>query len=110
MGFSNLLKAEYSGWLRLVAAGRHLFGDGLKRNVRERETRRAKHEAAEKRQINSAAHLQEGVEIGDGVETTEPAGQAGATTPAQHREGIENGAVAHEIKDRIDLLRFSDTL
>ena len=47
MRLSNVLKTEHSGWLRLIAACRHLFGDGLKRNVREGELRRAEHEAAE---------------------------------------------------------------
>jgi len=47
-------------------------------------------------------------EVGDRIEATQPASQAGATTPAQHPEGIENGAVADEVKHRINMLCFGD--
>jgi hypothetical protein len=108
MCLPNVFKAEHSGWLHLIAACRHLFGDGLKRNVRERKLRCAEHKAAEESQIDAACHLQERVEVGDRSETAQPAGQAGATTPAEHPEGIENSAVAHEVKHCIDMLCFSD--
>src|SRR5437016_4520184 len=78
MRLPNVLKAEHSGWLRLIAACRHLFGDGLKRYVREWKLRRAEHEAAEEGQIDTACHLQERVEVGDRIEATQPASQAGA--------------------------------
>src|SRR5262245_55499057 len=108
MRFPDVLEAEHSGWLRLIAACRHLFGDGLKRNVREGKLRRAEHEAAEESQIDAACHLQERVEVGDRCETAQPAGQAGATTPAEHPEGIKDGAVADEVKHRINALCFGD--
>src|SRR5882724_12634144 len=108
MRLPNVLKAEHSGWLRLIATFRHLFGDGLKRNVREGKPRRAEHEAAEEGQVDAACHLQERVEVGDRIETTQPASQAGATTPAQHPEGIKDGAVADEVKHCINVLCFSD--
>src|SRR5215813_12766594 len=56
MRFPDVLKAKHSGWLRPKSACRHLFGDGLKRNVRERKLR---HEAAEEGQTDAACHLQE---------------------------------------------------
>jgi hypothetical protein len=49
MRLPNVLEAEHSGWLGLVATRRHLFGDGLERNVRERKLRRAEHEADRRR-------------------------------------------------------------
>src|SRR5262245_23736788 len=106
---SNVIKAEHSGWLRLIAACRHLFGDGLKRNVREGKLRRPEHETAEEGEVDAACHLQEWVEVGDRIETAQPTGQACATTPAQHPEGIKDGAVADEVKHCVNVLSFSDT-
>src|SRR5882724_4092598 len=57
MRFPDVLKAEHSGWFRLIAACRHFFGNGLKRNVREGKPRRAEHEAAEEGQIDATCHL-----------------------------------------------------
>src|SRR5262249_59111343 len=105
MRFSDVLKAEHSGWLRPKSACRHLFGDGLKRNVREGKLRRAEHETAEESQIDAACHLQERVEVGDGIQTAQPASEAGATTTAEHPEGIKDGAVADEVKHCIDVFR-----
>src|SRR5215510_14947300 len=76
MRLPNVLKAEHSEWFRLIAACRHLFGDGLKRNVRERKLRRAEHEAAEEGKVDAACHLQEWVEVGDRIEAAQPTGQA----------------------------------
>src|SRR5262245_14931996 len=72
MRLPNVLKAKHSGWLRLIAACRHLFGNGLKRNVREGKLWRAEHEAAEEGKVDATCHLQEWVEIGDRIETTQP--------------------------------------
>src|SRR5262249_38932779 len=108
MRLSNVLKAEHSGWLRLIAARRHLFGDGLKRNVREWKLRRAEHETAEEGKVDAAWHLQEWIEVGDWIETAQPTGQAGATASAQHPKGIKDGAVADEVKHRVNMLSFSD--
>src|SRR4030095_8947057 len=108
MCLPNVFKAEDSGWLRLVAACRHFLGNRLKRNVREGKPRRAEHKAAEDSQIDAACHLQERVEVGDWSETAQPASQAGATTPAEHPEGIKDGAVADEVKHCINVLCFSD--
>src|SRR5262245_18542509 len=102
------LKAEVSSWLRFIAACRHLFGDAPKRNVREGKLRRAEHEAAEEGQIDAGCHSQERVEVSDRGETTQPASEAGATTPAEHPEGSKDGAVADQVKHRINVLRFGD--
>src|SRR5215510_11657789 len=110
MRLPNVLEAEHSGWLGLVATCRHFFGDGLKRNIREGKPRRAEHETAEEGQIDAACHLQERVEVSDRGETTQPASEAGATTPAEHSEGIKDGAVADQVKHRINVLRFGDSI
>jgi hypothetical protein len=55
-------------------------------------------------QVDAAGHLEERVEIGDWRQAAQPARQAGATTPAQHGEGIENGAVADEVEHGVNLL------
>src|SRR5262249_52864689 len=44
------------------------------------------------------------------IEAAEPAGQTGAAPAAQHGERVEHDAVAHEVEDRIDLLRLGDVL
>src|SRR5262249_9319775 len=108
MRLPNVLKAEDSGWFRLIAACRHLFGDGLKRNVREGKLRRAEHETAEEGKVDATCHLQEWVEVGDRIETAQPASQACATAPAQHPEGIKDGAVADELNHRVNVLSFSN--
>src|SRR5262249_32776242 len=108
MRFSDVLKAEHSGWLRPKSACRHFFGDGLKRNVREGKLRRAEHETAEEAKVDAACHLQEWVEVGDRIETAQPTSQACATAPAQHPEGIKDSAVADEVEHRVNVLSFSD--
>src|SRR5262245_55517085 len=108
MRLPNVLKAEHSGWFRLIAARSHLFGDGLKRNVREGKLRRAEHETAEEGKVDAARHLQERVEVGDRIEAAQPTSQTCATTPAQHPEGIKDGAVTDEVKHRINVFSFSD--
>src|SRR5262245_4477015 len=108
MRLPNVLKAEHSGWVRLIAPRRHLLGDGLKRNVREGKLRGAEDEAAEEGKVYAACHLQERVEVGDRIETAQPTSQTCAATTAQHPEGIEDGAVADEVKHRINALSFSD--
>src|SRR5262245_32530574 len=103
MRLPNVFEAEHSGRLRLVAACRHPSHDGLQRNVGKRELRSAEDEAAEEGEVDAACHLQKRVEVGDRRETTQPASQAGATTPAEHPEGIEDGAVADQVEHGIDV-------
>jgi hypothetical protein len=64
------------------------------RHIRQGEARLPEHEAAEEGQVDAARHLEQRVEVGDRSETAQPPGQARATAPAQHGEGIEDGAVA----------------
>src|SRR5690349_18764813 len=110
MRLTDLLKAEDPGWLRLETPGCHLFGNLLERHIGQWELGSTEHEAAEEGQVDAAGHLQKRVEVGNGREAPQPARKAGATTTAQHVEGIENGAVADKVEHRIELLGFSDPL
>src|SRR5262245_13790236 len=110
MRLTDLLEAENPGWLRPEPPGGHLFGNLLERNIGQWKLRSAEHRAAKLAQANAAGHLKERVEIGNRRQTAKPARQAGATTPAQHVEGIENGAVADKVQHRIELLGFSNSL
>src|SRR5262245_6329607 len=78
VSFLDLIEAEGSDRLDVEPTGRGISGDLLKRHVREREARRAENEAAEEGQVDAARHLQQRVEVGDGIETAEPAGETGA--------------------------------
>src|SRR5262249_53482999 len=110
VSFTDLVEAEDSDRLDVEPTGRGLGGDLLKGHVREREARRTEDEAAEEGQIDTARHLQQRVEVGDGIETAEPAGETGAAGAEKHREGVEHDAVAHQVEHRIDLLRLRDML
>src|SRR5262249_40727344 len=110
MGLTDLLEAENPRWLRLEPPLCHLRGNLLERHIGEWELRSAEDEAAEEGEVNAAGHLQERVEIDNRRQTAQPARQAGATTPAQHVEGIENGAVTDKVQHRIELLGFSNSL
>src|SRR5215467_9730918 len=110
MGLTDVLEAEDPAWLRLETSGGHLFGNLLERHIGQWELRGAEYEAAEEGQVDAAGHLCERVEIGDRRQATKPPGQAGATTPAQHVEGVENGAVADEVEHRIELLGFGNSM
>src|SRR5262245_9858180 len=110
MRLTDLLEAEDPGWLRPEPPRGHLFGNLLERHIGQWKLRSAEHEAAKEGQIDAAGHLQERVEIGNRRQTAKPARQAGATTPAQHVEGIENGAVADKVEHRIELFSFSNSV
>src|SRR5260370_3788871 len=110
MRLADLLEAEYTRRLCPEAARRHLPPDVLEQHIRQRATRRAEHEAAEERQVDAARHLQQRIEVGDRCAAAQPTGQAGAATPAQHGEGIENRAVAHEVQHGVELLGLGDAL
>jgi hypothetical protein len=106
MSLTDFVEAKDPRRLGVEPASRNVLGDFLKRDVREREARCAEHEAAEEGQIDAARHLQERVEVGDGIEATEPSGKAGTAAAAKHGEGIEHDAVADQIEHGIDLLRL----
>jgi hypothetical protein len=61
----------------------------LQGNVREREPWRTKHEAPKEGQVDAAGHLQEWIEVRNGIETAEPARQTGTSATAKHSERIE---------------------
>ena len=52
--------------------------------------------------------MQKRVEVRNWVEAAQPACQAGATAPAEHRQGIKDGAITNEIEHRVDLLALRD--
>src|SRR5258708_3324782 len=106
----NLAETEDPHRLDVEPTGRGVRGDLVKRHVRERKAGGSEHEAAEEGQIDAARHLQHRVEVGNGIETAKPAGETGATAAAKHGEGVEHDAVAHQVEDRIDLLRLGDVL
>jgi hypothetical protein len=110
MGLSDVLETEDSGGLDVEPTGRGVRGNLLKRHVRERKSRSPEHEAAEEGQIDAARHLQQRVEVGDGIETAKPASQTRTAAAAKHGEGIEHDRIAHQIEHRIDLLRLRDAL
>src|SRR5260370_39062863 len=82
----------------------------LKRHVGKREAWSSEHEAAEERQIDAARHLQQRVEVGNWIETAEPAGKTGTAPAAKHGKRVEHDAVTHQVEHRIDLLRLRDVL
>src|SRR5947209_16435148 len=106
----DLVEAEDPDRLDVEPAGRCVFRYLMKRHVRQREARRPEHEAAEESQIDAARHLQQRVEVGNRIETAEPAGKTGTAPPAKHGEGVEHDAVAYQVEHRIDLLRLGDVL
>src|SRR5258708_10163535 len=110
MGFANFVETKHSGRLRVESAGGNVFGDLLKRHVGKWKTRRAEHETAEERQVDTARHLEERVEIDNRIEPAQPARETGAAPSPQHCEGVEHGAVTDEVEYRIELLRFGDAL
>src|SRR5262245_14592962 len=68
MSVTDFVEAEDSDWLDVEPTSRGVGGDLLKRHVREREARRTEDEAAEEGQMNAARHLQQRVEVADGIE------------------------------------------
>src|SRR5262249_27897429 len=110
MRLTNLLEAKDPGWLRLELTLRDLLCDVLQGHVRERKPRCPEDEAAEEGEIDTTRHLQQRVEIRDRRKTAQPTGKAGASTPTEHVEAVENGAVADEIEHGVELLCFRDAL
>lgn len=92
MCLANLFKPEYARRLGLETTLLHIPRDLLERHIRQREPRRAEHEAPEESQADSARHLQERFEIGDGREPTQPPREARAAT-APHSMASESRMV-----------------
>src|SRR2546427_2756119 len=110
VSFTDFVEAEDPRRLHVEPAGCGVPGNLLKRDVRERKAWSPEHEAAEESQIDAARHLQQRVEVGNRIETAEPAGKTGTAPPAKHGEGVEHDAVAYQVEHRIDLLRLCDVL
>src|SRR5262249_21243176 len=110
MRLTYLLKLKHARWLRPEAAGSHLLRDRLQRHVRQRETGSPEHETAKEGQIDPACHLQQRIKVNDRIETNQPASQTSPTAPAQHVERIEDGAIAHQVEYRVELLGLGDPL
>ena len=109
VGLLDIFEAEHSCWLRPVTACLHIGRNTLQRNVRQGEARLPEHEAAEEGQVDTARHLQQRIEVGDRREAAQPTGQASASAPAQHGEGIEDGAVADQVEHGVDLPGLRDS-
>jgi hypothetical protein len=90
--------------------GRHLLRDLLQRYVGQRETRRAEHETAKEGEVDAARHLQQRVEVLDRRQPAQPTREAGAAAPAQHGEGIEDGAVADQVEHGVEAFGLGDAL
>src|SRR5215468_2527979 len=65
MRLADLVEAEDPGRLCLETPSRHLCGNLLERYIRQRELRRAEHEAAEEREVDAAGYLQQRIEVGN---------------------------------------------
>ncbi len=62
MSFLYLVEAKHARWFCFVLPEGYLIDDRLKRDVRQRKSRRAEHEAAEEAKVDSARHLQQRIE------------------------------------------------
>src|SRR5262249_34924652 len=65
--FMDLLEAEDPDWLDVEPTGCGVGGNLLQRHIGKRQSRGSEYEAAEKRQIAAARHLQQRVEVGDRI-------------------------------------------
>ena len=108
VGFPDVVEGKDAGRSGVELAVLHLFGDVAQWYVRQRETGCAEYKAAEKSQMHAAGHPQKWIEVRYGCESTQPACQARAPAAAQHIQGVEDRAVAHQVEDGIDLLGLGD--
>ena len=65
--------------------------------------------ASKEREVHSARHLKQRVEVIHGLKTTEPSGKAHPSTSSEHPKRIHKGAVADKIEDGVDLFSFRDS-
>src|SRR5262245_13637167 len=106
VSFLDFVKAENSYRFGIESTSSDVLSNPLKRDVREREARRAEHETSEERQVDAARHLQQRIEIWDRFETAQPPGEAGAAAAAKHCERVEHDGVPHQVKHRINFFRL----
>src|SRR5215813_7192934 len=100
--FANVFEAKHASRFRLVTASSHVLSDGLERDIREGKAGGAEHKTPEKAKVDPARHLEQGVEVGHRSKAAKEARQACMTTSPQHGKGVQDGAVADEIKNRVD--------
>src|SRR5262249_44704476 len=103
MRLADLLEAEDSRRLYVEPTGSRVRSDPLQRHVREWKARRPEDEAGEEGEMDAARHLEERIEVGDRLETAEPASKTGAAAAAKHGERIEHDGVANEVEHCVDL-------
>src|SRR5262249_9536568 len=106
--FSNFFEAKYATRFRLVPASSHVISDGLEWDIREWKAVGAEHKTPEKAKVDPARHLEQGVEVGHRSKAAKEARQACTTTSPKHGRGVQDGAVADEIKNGVDPLPFSN--
>ena len=68
----------------------------------------AEHKAAEEAKVDTARHLEQGVEVGHRSEAAEEARQACAAASPQQGKGVQDGAVADEVKNGVDPCPFGN--
>src|SRR5262249_31364246 len=86
VSITDIVKLEDLGGLRLENAFHRLINDFLHGDVRNRKLRRAKYEASEKCEVDSAGHLQQRVKVLDGVKSSQPAREAHAASATKHAQ------------------------
>src|SRR5262249_11419687 len=82
VSFTDFIEAEDPGRLDVQPTRSGVGCDLLKRNVREREAWGSEDETAKKREIDAARHLEQRIEVGDRIETAQPARKTRATAAA----------------------------
>lgn len=106
--FSDFLKAKNAYRFRFIAACCNIIRDSLKRNIRQRKLGSTENEAAEEAEVNATRHPKQWIEFGDLSKAPEKTRQACTSASAKHGKRIEDGAVAHEIENRVNLLAFGN--
>ena len=105
MRILNLLKTESPRGLCPVYALRDTIENGLERNVRQRNCRRAEHKAAEEAELDSTGHLRDRIEGFNGTNSSEESGFADSSMPAHHGERVQDGGVSDQVQYRVDAAR-----
>src|SRR5262249_18204586 len=80
------------------------------RDFRYRKLRSAKYKAAKETEVNAARHLQQRVEVRDGIESTQPTAEADASVPMGNGNRIEERAITDKVEHDIHLLHFGQAL
>src|SRR5215467_2202521 len=105
MSLADFLETKNACGLRAVAASCRPVHNGLHGDFRKRKFPRAQHEAAKEAEMHSAWHLQQWIERAHGSKAAEESGQAKMSAPANHGEGIQQGAVANQLQHGVHAFR-----